>query len=131
MFIITLLNKTVDFLLSFKDRLYNWKKGYGFIPTLYYADPKRQIALKVLPILQAYRKLIVDGKNYSLPEWVVNNDNVKNFSESQLNKIWLEYITKMIHAFELILAEDYKAEYEVEIDKGLALFSTYYQHLWD
>lgn len=127
----TLFNKIAEPYLNLKDKLANWVKGYGFIPTSYYSDSKKEISHKVLPILKAYRKLVFKGENMSLPTWVVSKGNSDNFTDTQLNQIWLDYLNKMILSYELVLAGARSIEDEIKIDEGLVLFSTYYQHLWD
>lgn len=129
MFIQTLFNKITEPYFDLKDKLENWAKGYGFIPTSYYSDSKKEIAHKILPILKSYQKLVFKGENMSRPTWVINKENINNFNDIQLNQIWLDHLNKIILAFELVLAGDYKSE--AKIDEGLTLFSIYYQHLWD
>lgn len=114
-----------------KDRVVNWYQGYGFVPISYYSDPKKEIAYKTLPILNSYRKLIMMNKNWSRPEWVVDKNNIDDYSDEQLKQIWLEYLDKMILAFELVLAGDCDVRSQAKIKEGLMLFSTYFQDLWD
>ncbi|RSE32070.1 hypothetical protein [Acinetobacter junii] len=126
-----LFKKATESYFDLRDKLENLAKGYGFIPTSYYADPKKEIAHKVLPILKSYQKLIFKEENMSLPTWVVSKENSDNFTDTQLNQIWLGHLNKMILAYELVLAGVHSIEDEIKIDEGLVLFSTYYQHLWD
>jgi hypothetical protein len=126
-----LFKKVTEPYFNLRDKLENFAKGYGFIPTSYFADPKKEIAHKVLPILRSYQKLVFKGKNMSLPTWVVSKGNSDNFTDIQLNQIWLDYLNKMILSYELVLAGAHSIEDEIKIDEGLVLFSTYYQHLWD
>ena len=95
----TLFNKIAEPYFNLRDKLENLAKGYGFIPTSYYADPKKEIAHKVLPILRSYQKLVFKGKNMSLPTWVVSKGNSDNFTDIQLNQIWLDYLNKMILSY--------------------------------
>ncbi|MCU4491208.1 hypothetical protein KTI63_01855 [Acinetobacter guillouiae] len=67
----------------------------------------------------------------SIPTWVVSEAQVNDFSEVQLNQIWLEYLNKVILAFELVLIGDYQTESKAKIKEGLILFATHYQDLWD
>lgn len=126
-----LFKKATESYFDLRDKLENLAKGYGFIPTSYYADPKKEIAHKVLPILKSYQKLVFKEENMSLPTWVVSKENSDNFTDTQLNQIWLGHLNKMILAYELVLAGVHSIEDEIKIDEGLVLFSTYYQHLWD
>ena len=126
-----LFKKATESYFDLRDKLENLAKGYGFIPTSYYADPKKEIAHKVLPILKSYQKLVFKEENMSLPTWVVSKENSDNFTDTQLNQIWLGHLNKMILAYELVLAGAHSIEDEIKIDEGLVLFSTYYQHLWD
>ena len=124
-------NKLIEFFLDLIDKFKNWRKGYGFIPTSYYSDPKWAIARKVLPILECYRMLVVRGDNMSLPQWVLGEMDRKDLTHSQLNEIWLENIDKMILAFKLILDDKWEYGYEIKIDEGILLFAKHYQNLWD
>lgn len=117
--------------LDLKESIFNWIEGYGFVPISYYSDPKKEIAKKTLSVLRSYRQLIIKGKNMSIPTWVVNEAQVNDFSEAQLNQIWLEYLNKMILAFDLVLMGDCQTESKAKIKEGLMLFATHYQDLWD
>lgn len=117
--------------LYLKDRVVNWYQGYGFVPISYYSDPKKEIAYKTLPILNSYRKMIVMNKNWSRPDWVVMKTDIHEYSDEQLNKVWLEYLDKMILAFELVQQGVFSEQDKAKIDEGLILFAKYYQHLWD
>ncbi|WP_353159846.1 hypothetical protein [Acinetobacter guillouiae] len=105
--------------LDLKESIFNWIEGYGFVPISYYSDPKKEIANKTLSVLRSYRQLIIKGKNMSIPTWVVNEAQVNDFSEAQLNQIWLEYLNKMILAFDLVLMGDYQTELRLRLKKGL------------
>ena len=131
MFIKKLLDDVSEKFLDLKESLFNWVDGYGFVPISYYSDPKKEIANKTLSVLRSYRQLIIKGKNMSIPTWVVNEAQVNDFSEAQLNQIWLEYLNKMILAFDLVLMGDYQTESKAKIKEGLMLFATHYQDLWD
>ena len=131
MFIKKLLDDVSEKFLDLKESLFNWVDGYGFVPISYYSDPKKEIANKTLSVLRSYRQLIIKGKNMSIPTWVVNEAQVNDFSEAQLNQIWLEYLNKMILAFDLVLMGDCQTESKAKIKEGLMLFATHYQDLWD
>ncbi|OEY94925.1 hypothetical protein BJD20_17940 [Acinetobacter proteolyticus] len=126
-----LLDKIIKPCIDFKEKLESLIKGYGFVPISYYADSKKEIAHKILPILRSYRKLIIKKDNISLPTWVVDSKYPQDFSDDELNYIWLDYLNKMILAFELVLAGNHSTEAEKQIEEGLRLFTSYYQHLWD
>ena len=131
MFIKKLLDDVSEKFLDLKESLFNWVDGYGFVPISYYSDPKKEIANKTLSVLRSYRQLIIKGKNMSIPTWVVNEAQVNDFSKAQLNQIWLEYLNKMILAFDLVLMGDCQTESKAKIKEGLMLFATHYQDLWD
>ena len=131
MFIKKLLDDVSEKFLDLKESLFNWVDGYGFVPISYYSDPKKEIADKTLSVLRSYRQLIIKGKNMSIPTWVVNEAQVNDFSKAQLNQIWLEYLNKMILAFDLVLMGDCQTESKAKIKEGLMLFATHYQDLWD
>jgi hypothetical protein len=117
--------------LDLKESFFNWIDGYGFVPISYYSDPKRVIAYKTLPVLRAYRQLIIKGKNVSLPTWIVDETQMNDLSEAELNRIWLACLNKMILAFELVLTGDYQTHTQDKIKEGLMLFATHFQNLWD
>lgn len=116
--------------LDMLDLFKNLRKGYGFIPTYYYSDPKIAIARKVLPVLGAYHKLLLNRKNWSLPNWVVEEG--ERLTDEQMYQRWLSYVDQMILAFHLVDSGQFHDEKnEALIDEGLRLFATYYRHLWD
>lgn len=118
--------RVIDILDLFK----NLRKGYGFIPTYYYSDPKIAIAHKVLPVLRAYRKLLSRRENWSLSNWVIEEG--EQLTEEQMRARWLSYVDQMILAFHLVHSGQFHDEKnEALIDEGLRLFSMYYRHLWD
>lgn len=59
-----LFNKITEPYFDFRDKLENLAKGYGFIPTSYYADPKKEIAHKVLPIIEIISKVGFQRRKY-------------------------------------------------------------------
>ena len=87
-------------MLDILDLFKNLRKGYSFIPTYYYSDPKIAIARKVLPVLRAYHKLLLNRKNWSLPNWIVEEG--EQLTDEQINQRWLSYVEQMLLAFQLV-----------------------------
>jgi len=70
------------------------------------------------------------NKNWSRSKWILNRNNIDGFSDEQLNKIWLEYLNKVILVFELVLTGDCDIESQAKIKEGLMLFAMHFQSLW-
>lgn len=94
-------------------------------------DAKREIAHSIIPILESYKQLFESDKAYSLPNWVSEPGEL--LSEKEMDDRWVSYIEQMILAFKVEIIDlgyDIRDK-ELIQNKGLALFSKYYMHLWD
>ncbi len=94
---------------------------------------KDAIAEAVIPILMAYRKLLITESAHSIPIWV--KDAGEDLSLDKMSQRWLSYVDKMITAFSIEIDDtcgyDELERKEKIQDEGLALFAKYYGHLWD
>jgi hypothetical protein len=96
---------------------------------------KQATAIFLIPRLQALKEMTKQGKTYSIPVWIERDITIDNLSEKELIKIWISYLEEMIDAFKLVSGEDIPGftskELEHKKKRGLKLFFTFYEDLWD
>lgn len=91
-------------------------------------DLSTTLAKIIVPSLKKYKENPVPGTpGKILP------DTKKEYTDEELeyyHQLWLDYIDRMILAFELIIADEDYADDDNRIQEGLDLFAKYYLDLW-
>ncbi|MCB9235042.1 MAG: hypothetical protein H6581_25535 [Bacteroidia bacterium] len=108
--------------------------GFGFFPDYQVWDLKSEMMRFCLPRLKKFRNMVAEGQTVAIPDWMVGEELVHDFTEEELKSLWISTLDDMIFAFGAELNPGNKLfspEEKERINQGLVSFGKHYIHLWD